>query len=42
MDDLWQRVGRLVGRELPLAGGAGRTVQVLAVETDAVVVRGKR
>lgn len=42
MDDLWQRVGRLVGADLPLGGSAGRSIHVLAADADTVVVRAVR
>ena len=42
MDSLWQRVERLVGQELPLIGSAGRTVHVLAIDADTVVLQGIR
>lgn len=42
MDDLWPRVERLVGSDLPLGGSAGRSIHVLAVDADTVVVRGIR
>ncbi len=42
MDDLWQRVERLIGQDLPLVGSSGRSIQVIAVTADTVVVRGER
>ena len=42
MDDLWQRVARLIGQDLPLVSSSGRSIQVIAVTADTVVVRGER